>query len=177
MRDGNSKEGQTNSSASDFHVGAVKKMLYDDGSAQYKAWLQRTTTLEDIQHQLEQKHAKETTSPVQRRTTGPDSDFSVGLDDTEDGDITGYAFDGIQNASVNYDYPLHIHPGPLIPRYTYRHTIIAPHLKEISKSGYDNSYDDYSVHPPPSDNSHAMSESSKQKKEISFNVHNHGKTL
>ncbi|KRG00702.1 uncharacterized protein Dmoj_GI26475 [Drosophila mojavensis] len=81
-------------------------LLFDDGSTRYNAWL-RTTTLDDIQHQLNHaaNHLKNVDSPVRRQMLDPAAKSTLEVyeadEDSDSGDITGYAYDSSYNDS-NY---------------------------------------------------------------------------
>lgn len=104
--------------------------LFDDGSTRYNTWLRydkklqskyffiilfmwhflcRTTTLDDIQHQLNHaaSNLKNIESPIRRQIISPVTKSTLvayeAEEDIDSGDITGYAYDNSHNDSQYFN--------------------------------------------------------------------------
>ncbi|XP_055850420.1 uncharacterized protein LOC129914990 [Episyrphus balteatus] len=120
------------------------EMLEDPGSASYRSWLDKTTTLEDIQRQLTDntnnpvadfKPLQQGTNPNRKSIESEDEDE----EDFDEGDITGYAYSGGAAVDPVPNYPNVLPP----PRHhlpfdaTNNVQLIQPALPTAgSKNGY-----------------------------------------
>uniref|UniRef100_A0A1A9VFU9 Uncharacterized protein n=1 Tax=Glossina austeni TaxID=7395 RepID=A0A1A9VFU9_GLOAU len=122
------------------------RRLKDQGSSEYLSWLHKIKTLTDIQKQLPEKRtdkseAESVSVPSNRRnlltsnyeSEADDEDY----DDSEDGDITGYAF--ISEAFNSSHNPQHYqqHEPNDVRTDLYG--------RSISKAGYEQGYNDHHV--------------------------------
>ncbi|XP_023169717.1 uncharacterized protein LOC111598615 [Drosophila hydei] len=145
--------------------------LFDDGSTRYNTWL-RTTTLDDIQHQLNHaaSNLKNIESPIRRQIISPVTKSTLvayeAEEDIDSGDITGYAYDNSHNDS-QYFNPNLLRVSQM-PRLLTKGPKTSAQVKQINKSGYDTAFEDYGIHHPPPESANAMSQPTKQIKEISL---------
>lgn len=84
----------------------LSSMKYDEGSTEYKNWLTRSTTLNDIYSNFIRPKPAETTSPSNDVSSGPKLFTSRRRQDKpvheeyEEGDVTGYAMQQPDDVNV-----------------------------------------------------------------------------
>ncbi|KAL9899868.1 uncharacterized protein ACN427_007365 [Glossina fuscipes fuscipes] len=123
------------------------KRLKDEGSSEYLSWLHKIKMLTDIQKQLQQKRtdkskAESVSVPSNRRnllTNNYESEADEeDYDDSEDGDITGYAFisEAFNSSHNPQHYQQHEPNGARTDLYG----------RSISKAGHERGYNDHVLH-------------------------------
>ncbi|XP_070070462.1 uncharacterized protein [Drosophila takahashii] len=142
------------------------KMLLVNGSSQYKLWLKRAIALDDVQTYLKRVNKFTQGSAKQFRSL-PDiiEPYTPAEEEYDYGDITGYAYEGIELPSNN-NIP---EPTPGIYSKFILKDNIGLDVNKNSKNGYGNLYRDSSSHyEENSERLNIVTDLSKQKREINF---------